>query len=162
MASIDLALVEHAAQIAVADLVAGDRDLDADGLRGGMAAGDIDRDVAQRLAGHLLGGVDGGQDRGLGRLDVDDGPAAHAARELMADADDLRPSVLAAPGDEAADLGGADIEGGRQIRRRCVESCSSRMMPFAFPLRCSLPGCAAAARPPGQAGPPDGRAGAGR
>ena len=29
---------QHAAQVAVADLVAGDRDLDADGLRGGMAA----------------------------------------------------------------------------------------------------------------------------
>ena len=35
--------------------------------------------------------------------------------ELMTDADDLRPAVLAAPRDEAADLGGADIERCRQI-----------------------------------------------
>ena len=66
--------------------MAGDGNFHAHGLRGGMPAGDIHGDVAQRLARHLLGGVDGGEDRGFRRFHVDDGAAAQAPGELVADA----------------------------------------------------------------------------
>ena len=67
------ALLHDAAQVRVADLMAGDGDVDRDRMRErGWPAVDVDPGVAQGLARHLLGGVDGGGDRLLGRLHVDD------------------------------------------------------------------------------------------
>ncbi len=74
-------MVEHAADVAVADLVAVDGDLDGDVGRGRLAAGDIDHHLADAFVGHLLGGIDGGADRGLGLLHVDHGAVACMPRD---------------------------------------------------------------------------------
>ncbi len=106
------------AEVGVADLVTGDRDLDGDVCEAGMAAGDVDDDIADGLAGHLLGGVHGGEDGALGRLHVDDGAAAQAARELVADADHLRMARSSSTrAMKQHDLGGADVERGDAGRR---------------------------------------------
>src|SRR5262245_58943990 len=119
VAAIDMAaVIEGATQIAVADLVTGDVDLDADGLRGRVAAGDVDDDLTDGLAGHLLGRMHGGQDGALGRLHVDDGPALDLVGGLMTDADHLRAALVADAGDEAAHLGCADVEAGYQAAAR--------------------------------------------
>src|SRR5262249_11247949 len=95
--------------VGVGDLAAMQIDLALDEARSVEAPGQIDDDVRQRLARHLLSGVCGGEDRVARRLDVDDDAGLDPARELMADADDLRP-VLVAARDEAADLRAADID----------------------------------------------------
>ena len=94
------------------------RDLGADDARGREAARQVDDDLARssrrpsaRRRGRRC------RIEALGRLEVDDHAAAHAARDLVADADDARLVVLD-PGDEAADLGGADIERGDQAAAR--------------------------------------------
>ena len=76
-----------------------------------------------RQPGHALGRIDGQPDRLLGAVEVDDHAGLHAARLLVADADDLRPcgcgrgsSWLSSRGfssrDHAADLARTDIEHG--------------------------------------------------
>src|SRR5262249_47439784 len=124
-----VAVVEGAPQVGVADLVAGDVDVDADGLRGRMAAGDVHHDLADGLAGHLLGGVHGGEDGVLGRLHVDDGAALEAVGDLVADADHLRMALVADARDEAAHLGGADIETGDDATARHMSRLSHPVPP---------------------------------
>ena len=67
------ALAQHPAHVALADLLAAQRHLDADGVRGGMAARHIHDNLAHRLVRHLLGGMDSIQDRFLGGFHIDDG-----------------------------------------------------------------------------------------
>ncbi len=71
--AVDLAAMhQHALKIVFGDFTARERHLDADGLRGRIAAGEIEHHFLDRLAGHLFGGVDGGEDRHLRLFHVDD------------------------------------------------------------------------------------------
>src|SRR5260370_32434044 len=104
-----MALFEHAMHVAVGDLAAVDVDLALDQARRVEAAGEIHHDLAQCLTGHLLGGVDGGEDGMARRVEIDDDAALDAARNLVADAGNLRPATVVAR-EEAAHLGGADLK----------------------------------------------------
>ena len=86
-----------AVNILLADLVARDRDFDVDGPALRLTAGNADDHVSQRDARHPLGLLDRGADGIFGGIDVDDRPAAHAAADLVADAQDfkLRRAVFA-------------------------------------------------------------------
>ena len=85
------------------------------------AAGNADEHLADREAGHALGRVDGEPDGLLGFADVDHDPCPDAARGLMAETQnrELGARVVADRrmpgnhwlGDQAADLGAADIDG---------------------------------------------------
>ena len=103
-------LAQNAADIAIGHFVAADGDLDAESVRGRVAAADADHDLLDPFAAHLLGGVDGGRQRVLGRLHVDDVAALDAARLLVADADHAQLVVSLDAGDEAADLAAAEVE----------------------------------------------------
>ena len=89
-----IALVEHALQFGVADLAAGDADLGLDDARGGETARQAGDDLLDRLVRHFLGGMHGAARPSRPRLEIDDRTVAHPARDLMADADDLRPLGL--------------------------------------------------------------------
>ncbi len=88
-----------------------ERHLDRQIGRIGLAARDVEDHLADALLGHLLGGVDRGADRGLGLVHIDHSAIAHAARQLMTDAQHLQAAVVIGPRDEAAHFRGADIEG---------------------------------------------------
>src|SRR6185312_3151725 len=109
--------VEHRAGIVFVDLVPGDADLGLDDARGRETPGLVDHDPLDGLARHLFGGVDGVADRVAGGFEVDHHAAAHAARHLVADADDARPLGLDA-GDKAADFRGADVDRADQAAAR--------------------------------------------
>ena len=99
----------HPADVALADLVMADRDLEVLVVRGGRAAAHADDHLADMLAAHLLGGRHRRGD-GAGRsLHVDDVARAHALRRLMADADHPQPLPID-PRNKADDLVGADVE----------------------------------------------------
>ena len=95
------------------------------------------------------------EDRMARRVDVDDDAVPHAARDLMADADDARRRRRRA-GDEAAHLGGADIDRGDEAARgEAASSC--RMAP-----RLALSSPASASRAPAAGAARAGRAAADR
>ena len=125
---------EHAMHVAVAHRLAAQRDVGVVDARAEPAAGHVDDDGLDLHPGHALGGIDREPDRLLGRLEVDDRAALHAARALVADADDAGAMRAAAqrlasvdrrqPGDQADDLAGADVEH-RQHRRSCAARAAS-------------------------------------
>ena len=112
-----IALIEHALQFDLADLAPGNADLGLDDARGREPARQIGHHLLDGFLGHFLGCVHRVDDRGSGRFEIDDRAVAQAARDLVSDADDLR-LVGLDPGDEAAHLGGADIERGDQAAMR--------------------------------------------
>src|SRR6185437_1824405 len=79
------------------------------------------------------GGMDGVEDRVAGRVDIDDDAVLHAARHLVADADDVR-LVADAPRDEAAHLAGADVDDADSAAR-----ADGELLHVAFPWRPFLP-----------------------
>ena len=85
-------------------------ELDHGALRARPPGRDAEHDLAQRLLGLLLGLVDHRQDRGLGGVGIDDLAGAQALGQLIAGAPDLEPAARAPARDQAAHLGGADIE----------------------------------------------------
>jgi hypothetical protein len=107
-------MIEHAPDIGLVDLMAGDRHVDVEVTGKRLARRKADQDLLDALARHVLGGFDRLADLGFGGLHVDHKTRPHAARNLMADADDLDGSVVLGPGDETADLGGSHIKGGNQ------------------------------------------------
>ena len=113
-----IAAFEHLAHIGVADLAPADGDLGLDDARGAIAARQVDDGAVDLLAGHLLGGMHRAADRGAGGLKIDDRAAAHAARDLLADAEDAR--LVLDPRDKAADLRRADID----RRDRCCRAAA--------------------------------------
>ena len=114
-----VALVEHPLQFGLADLVPGDADLGLDDARRREPARQIGHHLLDGFFRHFLGGVHRVGDRGAGGFEIDDRPVAQTARNLMADADDLRPFRLD-PSNKAAHLGGADIERRDQASMRSV------------------------------------------
>ena len=92
-------------------------------LRGNAAARGADDDAVDLHAGHALGGVDGEADGGLGLLHVDDLAGLHAARALVADAENAAAVRAAArglagfdriePRNKADDLARTDIQHGQ-------------------------------------------------
>ena len=92
-----VALIEHAAHVAVADLAAVERDVVLDEARGVEPAGEIDHHLGQRLARpSARRRAPRRRIDWLGRVDVDDDAVLDAARHLMADADDLRLAAVVA------------------------------------------------------------------
>ena len=85
-----VAVIEHARIVAVADLAAVEAISALTRREAPKPPEMLTTRFADLLAGHLLGGVDRGEDRVARRLDIDDHAVAHAARDLMADADDAR------------------------------------------------------------------------
>ena len=85
-------------------------------------ARDVDVNVVDGALGHALRCIDGEPDGALGLVHIDDRARAHAARQLVAHAQNLEAVLLLGVGgavlgrhgfgDEAADLGRADVEGG--------------------------------------------------
>src|SRR5271166_3656120 len=128
-----IAVLQHPAHIGVGNLAPGYAYLRLDDSRGREAAREVRHDPLDGFTGHLLGGVYRIQHGGAGRLQVDDPSVAHAARDLMADAEDPRPVVLD-PRDEAADLCGADVEGGDQTAARP----NRRLARFGLAIDCGL------------------------
>src|SRR5207248_9537392 len=74
-----------------------------------MSAGDARVDGADLAASHQLGLLDRALDGGNGGLDVDHHALAQAPRRVLPDADDVEPG-LPRLADDAADLGGPDVE----------------------------------------------------
>ena len=112
--------LEHVMNVVLGDGLAAQLRVRAVALRSQPPAGHVDDDAADLDAGHALGRVDRRGARLLRRLKIDDRAALHAARALMADAENL--AAMGAPaqrlgrlhrrqaGDQAHDLGGADVE----------------------------------------------------
>src|SRR5690349_23850493 len=100
--------LQYAVHLGIPDFAPADVDFGPQDARPGVTPGKATDDPLDGLPGHHLGCVDGGANRIPGRFEIDDGTAAHAARDLMADADDAR--LRLDPSDEAADLSRADIE----------------------------------------------------
>ena len=117
---------EHAVDIVVRHGLAADRHLGAVVLRRQAAARDVDDDGSDLDAGHALGRVDGETDRVLRLFHVHHGAALDAARALVADAEDAAPVGAAGQGvgslgrvqlgDQAGDLGRADVEHAQDAR----------------------------------------------
>src|SRR5229473_6293477 len=116
-----VAALEDLAHVAIGDLVAPHADFRLDDARGGIAARQVGDGAPYRFTGHLLGGVYGIADRIGGGIEIDDRSALHAARDLMADAEDAR--LVFDPRDEAADLGRADVD---RRDHAAARTCSGR------------------------------------
>src|SRR5215471_8403341 len=100
---------QRPSHIGVGDLAPGDPDLGPDNAGCGKATREVCDNTCNRLARHFFRGVHGVQNGSPGRFEVDDGSAAQAARDLMANSKDPR-LVVIDPRNEAADLRRADIE----------------------------------------------------
>src|SRR3954447_6760847 len=103
-----IAAFEHLAHVGVADLAPADGNLGLDDARGAIAARQVDDGAVDLLAGNLLGRLHRAAYRGAGGFEIDDRAAAHAAGDLLADAEDARFVFDAC--DDAADLCRADVD----------------------------------------------------
>src|SRR5208283_1541306 len=110
-------LLEHALDLGIRYLAPGNADLGLDNARAEKPARQVRHDLLDRLARHFFGGVHRIDDRGACRFQVDNRSVPHAARDLMADTEDPR-LVGCHLGDEAANLGRADIECSNQATAR--------------------------------------------
>ena len=72
-------LVDHPAQVGIANLMAGDADVDGDRVRPWLATGNTDPDTAQRLAGQLFRAGDRRSHGVFRRLHVDHGAGENTA-----------------------------------------------------------------------------------
>src|SRR5690606_38722256 len=84
----DTGRIEDAAQVGIADFVAGNGHLVGGHARARLAGGNIDDDTADVVPRHALGRLDGGADRRFGTVEVDQGTVADPLRCVVADADD--------------------------------------------------------------------------
>ena len=109
---------EHALDVGGIDLVTAEIDRGGKGFALQPAGGDIDDEGIDGQPGHPLGSVDRKPYRLLGLVEIDDHAGLHAARFLVADADDLR-----LVGAAAQQLAFADR---LQPARSCSTPCSNR------------------------------------
>jgi hypothetical protein len=130
--------VEHAVDVRLPDLLVLHRHHALGVEAADVAAGDAGVDRADLAARHQLRLLDGAADRGDGGVDVDHHALAQAARGLGADADDVD-AVGRQLADDAADLGGADVEADDQL---ALLWCHGAPTPFPWtPARCGAPPC---------------------
>ena len=104
--------IDHALHVVARDLPvpAGDGDDPSRVDSFDVAAGDARERARDFTAGHHLRGLHGVQQRAHGGVDVDDHAAAQSPRRGGADADDLKPALVADLRDDRAHLAGADVQ----------------------------------------------------
>ena len=113
---------EHALDVGRLDLMAAEIDGRGEGLALQPAGGDVDDQRIDGEPGHALGRIDGEPDRLLGLVEIDDDAGLHAARLLVADADDL--DLMGAAAQQLALARAASA--GRSCSRPCSSRCRAR------------------------------------